>query len=151
MRIRFFHTAGFRISAIFVAIFAVAAAVLAVSLLVTVDEEFRDQIVQFANADIAAVRDGFNTEGLREAREIIEPTHDGARRLRIFFCFSKDGKRLAGNLPPMPPRTGIFTLPGSGPHDDILGRDIPRAGALCFFGQSDLYLAHWRASILCEP
>ena len=109
MRIRLFHTEGFRISAIFVVIFAAAAAVLAVSLLFTVDEEFRDQIVQFANADIAAVKDGYRTDGENEAREVIGQRM-AAPGASDFFLLQRDGKRLAGNLPPMPPRTGILTL-----------------------------------------
>ena len=140
MRIRIFHTEGFRISAIFVAIFAAAAAVLAVSLLVTVDEEFQDQIVQFANADIAAVRDGYNTEGEREAREVIgqRMTAPGASD---FFLLQRDGKRLAGNLPPMPPRTGVLTLPGSGPQHRILGVATFLAPGLYIFSGSDLHHA----------
>jgi signal transduction histidine kinase len=141
VRIRFIHTEGFRISAIFVAIFAAAAAVLAVSLLVTVDEEFRDQIVQFANADIAAVREGYNTEGVGEAREVIgqRMTAPGASD---FFLLQRDGRRLAGNLAPMPPRTGILNLPGSGPQHDILGAATFIAPGLYVFSGSDLYHAH---------
>ena len=141
MRIRFFHTESFRISAIFVATFTVAAAVLAVSLLVTVDEEFRDQIVQFANADIAAVREGYNTEGEKEAREVIgqRMTAPGASD---FFLLQRNGRRLAGNLAAMPPRTGIFTLPGASPSHDILGVAAFIAPGLYIFSGSDIYHAH---------
>ena len=62
MRIRALHTEGFRIAAIFVAIFALSAAALTVITLVIVNQEFQDQIVQFANADIAAVKDGYRME-----------------------------------------------------------------------------------------
>jgi signal transduction histidine kinase len=52
-----------------------------------------------------------------------------------FFLLQQNGKRLAGNLPAMPPRSGIVTLPpgrimpcaGGGRHDG--------AGALCLFRQ----------------
>jgi HAMP domain-containing protein len=139
--IRFFHTESFRISAIFVATFTVAAAVLAVSLLVTVDEEFRDQIVQFANADIAAVSDGYNTEGLREAREVIGQRM-AAPGASDFFLLQRNGKRLAGNLAAMPPRIGILTLPGAGPQHDILGVAAFIAPGLYIFSGSDIYHAH---------
>ena len=43
---RLLHTEGFRVCAIFVAVFALAMAVLASSVLFIVNEEFRDQIVQ---------------------------------------------------------------------------------------------------------
>ena len=71
MRIRVFHTEGFRIAAIFVAIFALSAAALTAVTIVIVNGEFRDQIVQFANADIAAVKDGYRTNGEAEAKEVI--------------------------------------------------------------------------------
>ena len=120
MRIRLVHTEGFRIAAIFVAIFAVSAAAMAATVLVITDNTFRAQIVQFANGDVAAVREGYNTEGEHEAREIIGQRM-AAPGASDFFLLQRDGKRLVGNLPPMPPRTGSFTLPGSAPRHDVLG------------------------------
>ena len=142
MRIRLFHTEGFRISAIFAAIFALSAAILAVSVLVIVDQEFRDQIVQFANADIAAVKDGYRTDGEREAREVIEQRMS-APGASDFFLLQDNGRRLAGNLPPMPPRTGILTLPypGARPPHEILGTATYLAPDLYLFSGSDLYPA----------
>jgi signal transduction histidine kinase len=140
VRIRLFHTEGFRIAAIFVAIFALSAAAMAATVLVITDNTFREQIVQFANADIAAVREGYNTEGEHEAREVISQrmTAPGASD---FFLLQRDGKRLAGNLPPMPPRTGSFTLPGGTPQHDILGVAAQLAPGLYIFSGSDLYRA----------
>ncbi|HWY63333.1 MAG TPA: HAMP domain-containing sensor histidine kinase [Rhizomicrobium sp.] len=140
MRIRFIHTEGFRIAAIFVAIFALAAAALAASVLVIVQREFRDQIVQFANADIAAVKNGYRTEGEAEAREVIEQrmTAEGASD---FILLQRDGKRLAGNLKAMPPRTGIFTVPGIRRRHRILGVATYIAPGLYIFSGSDLYPA----------
>jgi signal transduction histidine kinase len=140
VQIRFLHTEGFRIAAIFVAIFAVAAGVLAVSVLLTVNEEFRDQIVQFANTDIAAVKNGYSTQGEKEAREVIEQRMTAADA-SDFFLLQRDGKRLAGNLAPMPPRTGIFTLQGANRHQ-ILGVATMIAPGLYFFSGSDLHHAY---------
>jgi signal transduction histidine kinase len=142
VRIRLIHTEGFRISAIFAAIFALSAAILAVSVLVIVDEEFRDQIVQFANADIAAITQGYRTDGEREAREIIgqRMSAPGASE---FFLLQRDGVRLAGNLPPMTPRTGTLTLPypGKGPMHAIMGEATYLGPGLYVFSGSDLYHA----------
>jgi signal transduction histidine kinase len=140
VRIRLFHTEGFRIAAIFVGIFALSAAAMATAVLVITDNAFRGQIVQFATADIAAVREGYHTEGEREAREVIgqRMTAPGASD---FFLLQRDGKRVVGNLAPMPPRTGILTLPGSGPHHDILGVAAMLAPGLYVFSGSDLYRA----------
>ncbi len=141
MRIRLLHTEGFRVTAIFVAIFAASAAALAVSVLVITDVAFRDQIVQFANADIAAVRDGYNTEGVEEAREVIgqRMAEPGASD---FFLLQRNGIRLAGNLAPMPPRTGILTVPGARPRHAILGVAAMLAPGLYVFSGSDLYRAN---------
>ena len=112
---------------------------MAVSVLVIMDEQFRDQIVQFANADIAAVREGYNTEGEAEAREVIGQRM-AAPGASDFFLLQRDGMRLAGNLPPMPPRTGILTLPCPAPaaacHSGR-GRHLA-PGPLCFFRQRSL-------------
>jgi signal transduction histidine kinase len=142
------HTEGFRISAIFVGIFALTAAILAASLLFIVDKELQNQIVQFAAADIAAVHDGYQTEGLSEAREVI------AQRMAAvgasdFFLLERNGRRLAGNLSAMPPQTGVLTLPAPGgdPRHAILGEGAMIAPGLYIFSGSDIYyirLAHDR-------
>ena len=142
MRIRLIHTEGFRISAIFAVIFALSAAVLAVSVLVIVDEEFHDQIVQFANADIAAIKAGYDAQGLREAREVIAQRMS-APGASEFFLLQRGGVRLAGNLPPMTPRTGTLTLPypGKGPMHAIMGEATYLGPGLYVFSGSDLYHA----------
>ena len=140
MRIRFVQTEGFRIAAIFVAIFSLAVVALAVGVLVVVDREFRDQIVQFANADIAAVKHGYGTEGDAEAIEIVEQLM-AAEGASDFMLLQRDGKRLAGNLAPMPPRTGVFTLPGTRRQHRILGVASYIAPGLYAFSGSDLYPA----------
>ena len=144
VRIRAFHTEGFRIAAIFVAIFVLSTAILTGLTLVIVNQEFRDQIVQFANADIAAIKDGYRTEGEKEAREVIEQRM-AAPGASDFFLLERDaGRRLAGNLAPMPQRTGIFTLPypGGSEGHDILGVGAFVAPGLYAFSGSDLYSAH---------
>ena len=142
MRIRLIHTEGFRISAIFAVIFALSAAILAVSVLVIVDEEFHDQIVQFANADIAAIKAGYDAQGLKEAREVIAQRMS-APGASEFFLLQRDGVRLAGNLPPMTPRTGTLTLPypGKGPMHAIMGEATYLGPGLYVFSGSDLYHA----------
>ena len=143
MRIRALHTEGFRIAAIFVAIFALSAAVLTTITLVIVNEEFQDQIVQFANADIAAVQDGYNTEGEKEAREVIGQRMAAPGASDFFLLERGAATKLAGNLAPMPPRTGILTLPypGGARGHAILGVGALVAPGLYVFSGSDLYHA----------
>ena len=143
MRIRAFHTEGFRIAAVFVAIFALSAAVLTIVTLVIVNEEFQDQIVQFANADIAAVKDGYRTEGEAEAREVINQRMAAPGASDFFLLERGATTRLAGNLAPMPPRTGVLTLPypGGAAGHAILGVGVFVAPGLYVFSGSDLYHA----------
>ena len=143
MRIRAFHTEGFRIAAVFVAIFALSAAVLTIVTLVIVNEEFQNQIVQFANADIAAVKDGYRTEGEAEAREVIHQRMAAPGASDFFLLERGATKRLVGNLAPMPPRTGILTLPhpDGTPGHGILGVGAFVAPDLYVFSGSDLYHA----------
>jgi signal transduction histidine kinase len=139
--IRILHTEGFRISAIFVAVFAVCAAILGTSVLFFVDEEFQEQIVQFARADIAAMQDGYRTEGEPEVVEVIAQRMS-APGASDFFLFQRgNGPRLAGNLAPMTPRTGIVALPypGKGEPHAILGVGAFIAPGLYAFAGSDLY------------
>jgi signal transduction histidine kinase len=129
-------------AAIFVAIFALSAAVFTIITLVIVNEEFQDQIVQFANADIAAVKDGYRTNGEAEAHEIINQRM-AAPGASDFFLLERGEKRLAGNLAPMPPKTGILTLPypRHAAGHAILGVGIFIAPDLYVFSGSDLYHA----------
>ena len=50
---------------------------------------------------------------MKEAREVLQQIM-GKPGESDFFLLQKDGKRIAGNLPAMPARSGIVTLPGSG-------------------------------------
>jgi signal transduction histidine kinase len=142
VRIRAFHGEGFRIAAIFVAIFALSAAALTVITIVIVNEEFRDQIVQFANADIGAVKDGYRTNGEPEAKEVIEQRMSTPGS-SDFFLLERGSGKLGGNLRPMPPRAGILTLPDPAgkPGHQILGVGSFLAPNLYVFSGSDLYRA----------
>ncbi len=126
----------------FVALFALFAAVMAFSVLTIVEREFRDQIVQFANSDIAAAQAGYNGQGVREAEEIIEQRM-AAPGASDFFLLQQNGKRLAGNLAPMPEQAGILMLPmpGADSRHAILGVGTYLAPGLYIFSGSDLYPA----------
>ncbi len=141
--IRIFRTEGFRVAAIFVAIFALSAAIMAIVTLAVVDQELRDQIVQFANADIGAIKDGYRTEGMGEAREVIHQRMAAPGASDFFLLQQGATEKVAGNLAPMPPKTGILTLPYPG---DTAGRTILGVGAfvapnLYAFSGSDLRTA----------
>ena len=142
MKARLLHTEGFRVTAIFAAILVLSAAVLGSGVLYVVNEEFQDQIIQFAGADIAAVRDGYRTEGLDEAREVIAQRM-AAPGASDFFLLQRGTARVIGNLAPMPPRIGVQTLPdpGSRAGHGILGLGAFVTPELYVFAGSDLYHA----------
>jgi signal transduction histidine kinase len=142
VKIRLLHTEGFRVTAIFAAILVLSAAVLGSGVIYIVDEEFQDQIIQFAGADIAAIEDGYRTEGVDEAREVIAQRM-AAPGASDFFLLQKGAVRLAGNMPAMPPREGVQTLPypGSRPGHAVLGLGAFVAPDLYVFSGSDLFHA----------
>ncbi len=132
---RFLHTEAFRLSAIYAAIFAVSVLALGAMVLVITDRAFRDQIVEFSQADIAAIQSGYDNEGLEEAREVVQQSM-AAPGVSDFFLLQKGARRVAGNLPAMAPRMGIFTV-ASGGHE-ILGVGKMLAPGLYAWSGSDL-------------
>jgi signal transduction histidine kinase len=141
VRTRFLRTETFRLSAIYAGIFALSVLALGVVVFILTDRAFRDQIVQFSRGDIAAVRSGYASEGLPEAREVIEQVM-AAPGNSDFFLLQQDGRPIAGNLPPMAPRAGIVSLPGSGKNHEILGVGAMIAPGLYVYSGSDLYRVH---------
>ncbi len=135
MRIRVLHTEAFRLSAIYAAIFAVSMLILGGMMLLIADRAFRDQIVQFSQADIAAIQNGYDSEGLHEAREVVQQSM-AAPGVSDFFLLQKDGRRVAGNLPAMPARVGIFTVTVTG--HEILGVGALLAPGIYAWSGSDL-------------
>lgn len=138
MRIRLFHTEGFRLSAIYAGVFALSVLLMGIVVLLAAREEFRDQIVQFSRGDIAAIQRGYDSEDIPEAREVVEQLM-GVPRTSAFFLLQKGTQRIAGNLPPMPAREGIVSLPGASPGDEILGTGAILAPGLYAFAGSDTY------------
>lgn len=111
MRIRFLRTEGFRLSAIYAGVFAVSVAALAMLMLFTTEEALRKQILAFSAMDIAAIRHGYASEGIPEAREVISQLR-AAPNGRNFFLLQQDGKAVDGNLPAMAPQIGPVELAG---------------------------------------
>lgn len=140
MRTRILHTEGFRIAAIFVAIFAVSVAALAIVTLAVVDQELRSQIVQFANADIGSVKEGYRTGAIREASEVVGQRMASPGASDFFLLQRGPSEKLAGNLASMPPRTGIITLAGpkGAETSSVLGVGAFVAPDLYAFAGSDL-------------
>jgi signal transduction histidine kinase len=136
--IRFLRTEGFRLSALYAGIFALSILALGAFVLLITNQALRDQIVAFSANDIAAIRNGYTHEGVREAREVVNQLMAGPVS-PDFYLLEKDGKVIAGNLPAMPPRTGTVTLPRQPPirRHEVLGVGAYLAPGLYVFCGSD--------------
>ncbi len=122
MPIRFLKTEGFRLSAIYAGVFALSVVILGVFVLVITNQALRDQIVTFSASDVAAIRNGYASEGIHEAREVINQLMTGPGS-SDFYLLQQDGKVVDGNLPAMPERIGtvdIAASPATGNHE-VLG------------------------------
>jgi hypothetical protein len=129
---RFFQTEGFRLSASYAVAFALSVLVMGVVVVAITDNEFRGQLLRTSRANVAAIQHGYASKGIPEAQEVVNQL-TGAPGAAEFFLLQKDNKRIAGNLPVMPPRAGAATLPGSSPDHDILGMGavVAPASVLC--------------------
>jgi signal transduction histidine kinase len=142
VRTRLLNTEGSRLAAIFVVLFALTAAALSASTVFIVRQQFENQIIQFARADIAAVRLGFAAQGEREGREVVGQRLAGLSG-SDFMLMERGAAKLAGNLPPMAPQTGVlrFPAPGKGADHVVLGVGAFIGPNVYVFSGSDLYAA----------
>lgn len=138
---RLVRTEGFRLSAIFAAVFAVAVIVMGIAVSLITSQALRDQVVQYARADIAAIQDAYRSEGVSESKEVVQQimTQPGASD---FFLLQQNGKVVAGNLPAMTPHIGTLALPGREAGHDILGVGAMIAPGLYAYSGSDLNHLH---------
>ena len=150
MPIRFLRTEGFRLSALYAGLFSLSILVLGAFVLVITDEALRGQIVQFSASDIAAVRNGYSNEGVREAREVVHQLMAGPVS-SDFYLLQQGGKVIAGNLPAMPAKTGTVDLPASAAtrYHEVLGvGDFLAPGLYVFTGSDTARLRAVQSHIL---
>ena len=138
MRIRFLRTEGFRLSAIYAGVFALSVVVLGVFRAGDHQSGPARPDRAFSASDIAAIRNGYASEGVPEAREVINQLMAGPGR-PISTCCSKTARLVDGNLPAMPERIGtvdIAASPVTGNHE-VLGVGAFLAPGLYVFSGSD--------------
>ena len=139
MRIRFLRTEGFRLSAIYAGIFALSVVVLGIFVLVITNQALRDQIVDYSRTDIAAIRKGYEAQGVREAKEVMEQLMAGPASSALYLI-QQDGKVLGGNLPAMESRTGPieFSFNDQGRVRQVMGVGDYLGPGLYIFSGSDM-------------
>ena len=139
MRIRFLRTESFRLFRIYAGVFGTSVMIWGGLVLVTTNQALRDQIVTFSASDIAAIREGYASEGLAEARQVIhqlmaDPSSEG------YYLLQRNGKVLDGNMPAMPVRIGPsqITFSVNGRNSEVLGVGAFLAPGLYVFSGSNI-------------
>jgi len=148
VRTRLLRTDSFRHAAIYAALFVGSMAVLIAIVYVIVDQSFKENLIRETDDDLTSIRTAYMTARRgreeHEAKEMIEdrllaPDADDV------YLLERRRTKVAGNLPPMPQKTGLFYLPfpdafgkSSGNHV-ILGRGIRLSKDDYAFVGQDLY------------
>ncbi|MDP9064444.1 MAG: HAMP domain-containing histidine kinase [Pseudomonadota bacterium] len=146
---------AFRLAALFTCLFLAFTGMLIGTVLWIVEGTQKAGLTSANEADIATIRNGFREEGLHEAVEVVRQrlgTEGLGRALRpdcYIVIEDAQGRKLAGNLPQMPPTEGTYAivLPGTG--TPILGRGVGVAdGIYLFVGRDTTLLSATRERIL---
>jgi len=150
--LRHLNNESSRLSALLIGLFAAAALLLGATVYWIAGRALRAELHDFISADAGAIDSGYRSEGLSEAIEVVQQLTAVPGVSGSYLLQARDGRRLAGNLAPMPARTGRFEVevPGA-PRGVVLGEGsfLPD-GSYLFVGESTARVAHTRALILAS-
>lgn len=146
MRARFVHTESFRLAAIFATLFFGSTLVLVALVYVITENALKAELLRAADDDIAAIQNGYLKDGAKEAAEIIGYRLRGPGNPDYFLLQGRGARKLAGNLPAMPPLIGTASLRlaprgragGTPGRVEILGRGAYLAADVYVFVGRDL-------------
>lgn len=149
MQNRFLHTESFRLLAIYASLFVASMLMLGALVYLVIDAAFQEEVMQGSDHDLASIEQGYSTEGLSEAVEIVNQSMAAPGGSDFFLLQKGSTQRLAGNLPPMVPQIGILRLPyperGGATSKEghaVLGRGKFLAPGIFVFVGRDLYFAN---------
>jgi signal transduction histidine kinase len=142
-RTRPFQSESFRHAAIYAGLFAVSMIVLTALVYVTMDRAFRADLLRASTDDLTSIQKAYvaglpRHRGVHEAREMIEDRMLAPDDQDRFLLQSGASERLEGNMAPMTPRSGVFSLNEkiNGVTHEILGRGVLLApGVYAFVGR----------------
>jgi signal transduction histidine kinase len=137
VRINYFQTEGFRLSAIYALVFALSTLILGVSVILINGHALRDQVLEAARTDLVALQLAYDEEGMEEVHEVIGRLK-GVPSASELFLLQRDGERIDGNLPQMPPQLGIVELGPTPQHPAILGIGAQLAPDLYVFSGGEV-------------
>lgn len=149
VRNRLFHTESFRYAAIFTALFAGSMVVLIAIVYVILDHSFKANLLREVDDDLTSVHTSYVTakpgRALHEAKEIIDDRLLAPDIVDVFLL-QRGPEKIAGNLPPMAARLGVFSMPlpadsraeVSGRNQIVLGRGMMLSDQVYVFVGRDL-------------
>jgi signal transduction histidine kinase len=162
--IRVLKAESFRLAALFALLFLTLTGVLIGTVLWIVEEAARSTLTTANEADIATVRNGFSTEGLDEAIEVVKQRlgtpaiiskHGHRLRPEAYMVIEREGGGvIVGNLPYVACQPGIFMAtpavqPGDHHAPEALGRCVDLADGLkLFVGRNTAAMRATREHIL---
>jgi signal transduction histidine kinase len=162
--IRILKAESFRLAALFALLFLTLTGVLIGTVLWIVKDAERSTLLTANETDIATVRNGFSSEGLDEAVEVVRQRletpdiisrHGHRLRPEAYMIIERDnGEVIAGNLPSIACEPGIFTTtramqPGERHARQVLGRCVDLADGLkLFVGRDTAAMSSTREHIL---
>lgn len=143
-----------QLTALLIALFAGSALLLGVSAYWIADRAMRAELRDVIDADVGAVLSGYHSEGRGEAIEVVQQLSAVPRVSGRYLLQSPQGRKLAGNLPPMAATAGLFEVPSlaAQPRLGIVlgeGRFLPD-GSYLFVGEDTERLAATRDRILAS-
>ncbi|MEA2681268.1 MAG: hypothetical protein QOK03_2990 [Candidatus Binataceae bacterium] len=159
-RPRIIRSDGFRLAAVFALLFLTFTGILIGTVLFIVEGTQRAVLTGANDADITTVLNGFLDEGMPEAVEVVKQRLGSSLPGRVlrpdcYMVIENDRQqKLAGNLPVLPPRLGVFeiSLPGAtrrAAPTAVLGRGVEiTKGIYLFVGRDTRLLAATRERIL---
>jgi signal transduction histidine kinase len=129
---RLLRAESFRLAAVFALLFLVFAGVLMSSVYWIVAHAQRRALLDAVNADIGTIQSGNRGEGIPEAVEVIQqrlgpPARAGSARPEAFILLEDAaGRRMAGNLPPLPRTLGLAQIgpDAQGAYPRLLGKGV---------------------------
>lgn len=146
---RLFRTESFRLTAVFAALIVGVMLALMALIYATTYQAFRAQLWNSIAHDLASIESGYRSEGISEVKEIIQQRLFRSGGTDYFVLETVSGTKIAGNLPPMPPRIGERRLAmpqpsfgNDGEDHELLGRGRLLSQDLYVFVGRDLYVAN---------
>ncbi|MGH8227173.1 MAG: ATP-binding protein [Steroidobacteraceae bacterium] len=99
-----------RLSALLIALFAASALVLGFTADWIAGRAMRAELRDIIGTDVGAIRSGFAAEGRSEAIEVVNQLTAVPGLSERILLEDPNGRKMAGNLSAMTPRTGVFRL-----------------------------------------